>query len=358
MSKAKRFLALVLCILLAGGLTAAHAEMVTVGISLTGLIPAADGSFRTVTPEGEFRIFQNGEEVGVIAAGRETLTLNSRDRIRIEPLPQSFAPEWDLSSAYLSPELSGDGMQMIPVTITVRDEQKETPTPEPVPEATPEPEETDETEPEIPAEETPVPEIEIEVQAPEQQGTVEMPTLPPYTGVSVTPEPALPGLPDGGATGSLKVQVFFDKNGNGNQGDYEYGMSDLTIYLLSEDEEALTAAVTDGDGFALFENVPEGNYRTRITLPENWYFTPFGGENSLIRNAYNITPAGSQTSGVVQVVAGCEGAERGDDDDSLLLGHHIALEFHVAAQFPGYPDGGMLVTYDHGSHSGIHMSVF
>ena len=46
MSKAKRFLALVLCILLAGGLTAAHAEMVTVGISLTGLIPAADGSFR------------------------------------------------------------------------------------------------------------------------------------------------------------------------------------------------------------------------------------------------------------------------------------------------------------------------
>ena len=67
--------------------------------------------------------------------------------------------------------------------------------------------------------------------------------------------PVLPGLPDGGATGSLKVQVFFDKNGNGNQGDYEYGMSDLTIYLLSEDEEALTAAVTDGDGFALFENV-------------------------------------------------------------------------------------------------------
>ena len=31
MSKAARFLALVLCILLAGGLTAAHAEMVTVG---------------------------------------------------------------------------------------------------------------------------------------------------------------------------------------------------------------------------------------------------------------------------------------------------------------------------------------
>ena len=56
MSKAKRLLALVLCVVLAGGLTAAHAEMVTVGIVLTGLIPADDGSFRSVTPEGEFRI--------------------------------------------------------------------------------------------------------------------------------------------------------------------------------------------------------------------------------------------------------------------------------------------------------------
>ena len=70
MSKAKRPLALVLCVLLAGGLTAAHAEMVTVGIVLTGLIPAENGSFRSVTPEGEFRVFQNGEEAGVIAAGR------------------------------------------------------------------------------------------------------------------------------------------------------------------------------------------------------------------------------------------------------------------------------------------------
>ena len=309
MIKAKRFLALALCFLLAGGLIpAARAEMVTVGIALTGLIPGGDGTVQSVTPEGEFRFFQNGEEVGTIAAGLQTITLNSRERIRIEPLPQSFAPEWDLSSAYLSPELSGDGMQIIPVTITLRDEQKETPTPEPVPEITPEPEETDETEPDIPAEETPVPEIEIQV--PEQQGTAAVPTLPPYTGTSVTPEPALPGLPAAGSAGSLKVQVFFDKNGNGNQGDYEYGISDLTIYLLSEDEEALTAAVTDDDGFALFENVPEGNYRTRITLPEKWYFTPYGGENSLILNAYNLTPAGSQTSGVIQITAGYE-AEQG-----------------------------------------------
>ena len=43
MSKAMRFGALVLCILLLGGMTAAHAEMVTVGITLTGLIPDGNG---------------------------------------------------------------------------------------------------------------------------------------------------------------------------------------------------------------------------------------------------------------------------------------------------------------------------
>ena len=299
MIKAKRLLALCLCILLAGGMIpAARAEMVTVGIALTGLIPAGDGTFRSVTPEGEFRVFQNGEEVGTIAAGLQTITLNSRERIRIEPVPQSFAPEWDLSSAYLSPSLSSDGFQMIPVSVTCRENQAVTPTPEPIPEETPVPEEPAGNEPEIPAEETPAPETaapETEVQAPVQPVSAELPTLPPYTGSPVTPEPALPGLPEGGATGSLKVQVFFDKNGNGNQGDYEYGIQDITIYLLNEAEEPLTSAVTDENGFAVFENVPAGSYRTRTNLPAKWYFTPFGKENSLIWNAYSLSPAGRRS---------------------------------------------------------------
>ncbi len=314
MIKAKRFLALALCFLLAGGLIpAARAEMVTVGIALTGLIPGGDGTVQSVTPEGEFRFFQNGEEVGTIAAGLQTITLNSRERIRIEPVPQSFAPEWDLSSAYFSPKLSSDGFQMIPVSITRRENRADTPTPEPAPEETPVPEETAGSEPEIPAAETPTPEMpapENDVQVNAQPVSAELPTLPPYTGSPVTPEPALPGLPEGGETGSLKVQVFFDKNGNGNQGDYEYGIQDITIYLLNEEEEALTASVTDENGFAVFENVPAGRYRTRTNLPAKWYFTPFGKENSLIWNAYSLSPAGSQTSGVIEIAAGAE-AEQG-----------------------------------------------
>ena len=63
MSKAARFLALVLCILLLGGITAAHAEMVTVGITLTGLIPDGNGVYLA------YKAVQNNEaETGV--AGR------------------------------------------------------------------------------------------------------------------------------------------------------------------------------------------------------------------------------------------------------------------------------------------------
>ena len=333
MSKAKRLLALVLCVLLAGGLTAAHAEMVTIGIALTGLIPAEDGSFRSVTPEGEFRIYQNGEEVGVIAAGRQTLTVNSRERIRIEPLPQSFAPEWDLSSAYLTPELTGDGVQIIPVTIRARSGETETQTAEPIPVETPAPEISVESVTEIPAEITPEPSPEetsvtvIEVQAPGHQDN---PTLPPYDGVSVTPEPDLPGLPEAERKGSLKVQIFFDKNGNGNQGDYEYGIENITVYLLDEAENVLTAAVTDADGFALFENVPEGRYRTRTNLPGKWYFTPYGGENSLILNAYDLTPAGSQTSRVLEITANTEAQQGiGVHNNAASAGGFCWLESEV-----------------------------
>ena len=311
MSKAMRFGALVLCILLLGGMTAAHAEMVTVGITLTGLIPDGNGSTRSVVPEGEFRVFQNGEEAGVIAAGRDTLTLNSRERIRIEPVPQSFATEWDLSTAYITPKLTGESIQLIPVTITAREAAAAatpTPEPEPVPTETTMPEtdvpgtETDVNVTETPAQETPVPEIEIQ---PAQQPAAELPTLPPYTGTSATQEPVPAGFSAAG-TGSLRIQVFFDKNGSGNQGDYEYGIANLTIYLLNEAEEVLAAAVTDTDGFAVFENVPAGRYRTRTNLPEGWYFTPYGGENKLTLNAYDITPAGSQTSGVLEITDGAE----------------------------------------------------
>lgn len=315
MSKAMRFLALVLCVLLAGVWAPAQAEVTAVGILLNGQIAEEDGSIRTVTPEGSFRVWQNGNEIGVIAAGRETLTVNSADRIRIEPVPQTFTPEWDLSTAYLTTEISGGGVQWISVTVTRQGDRQEQPAS--VPAVTPEPEAAPQetpaegTEPDMPPEASAEPEIteepEIEIEVLPQQGPAETPTLPPYTGgPSVTPEPVPAGIPEGTGTGSLRVLVFFDKNVNGNQGNYEYGIENITIYLLDEAENILTSAVTDADGYALFTGLPDGRYKTRTNLPAEWYFTQFGGENSLILNAYDVLPAGSQTSGTVQVASGAE----------------------------------------------------
>ena len=309
MNKAMRFLSLALGVLLLCALTcAAQAELVTAGILLTGMVPEADGSFRSVTVEGDFRVYQDGVEVGIISAGRDTLMLNNTARIRIEPVPQSFSPEWDLSSASLTPDLSGAGTVMIPVTVTRKEKTEETPAPTEAPTAEPAPET------EAPAaEETPAPEIVAVLVTPEpavpeepaESVSAPTPTLPPYTGnAGVTPEPVLSGLPEASAAGELQVQVFYDKNENGNQGNYEYGVKDITVYLLDENETPLTSAVTDADGFALFTGVPEGRYRTRICLPDEWYFTAYGGENSLILSAYSDVTEGSQTSGVLEIAAG------------------------------------------------------
>ncbi len=290
MNKAMRFLSLVLCLALLGGLTAARSEAVTAGILLTGVIPQADGSTRTVSPEGTFRVFQDGQEIGQIAAGRTTLTLNNTSRIRIEPVPDTFAPEWDLSAAYLTPDVSGSGTVLIPVTITARGgntaqaaQSTETPAAAETqaPAATPAPA----------AAASPTPAL----------------TLPPYTEKpTATPEPLLTDFPEAEGTGSLRVYVFTDKNENGVQGASESGVKDIRVYLLDEAETALTSAVTGADGYAVFSNVPAGTYKTRINLADDWYFTKYGGENSLTLNAYRMIPEGSQTSGKLTVSAGAE----------------------------------------------------
>ena len=303
MSKARRFLILILCVALLGIWTGADADMVTVGILLTGVVPAEDGSTQTVALDGDFRVYQNGQETGTIAAGRETLTLNSMDRIRIEPVPQSFAPGWDLSTAYLTPELTGTGTQIISVKVTRKKDQTGTPEP------TAQPEGTDGTETtEIPEE---TPESDGTVQAPAQSGPIQTPTLPPYTPTIVTTPEPIPAGVQGSGTGALRVQVFHDKNANGSQisTSAEGGVKDMTVWLLSETEEVLASAVTGTDGMAVFENLPDGDYRTRLVLPDNWYFTPFSGENDLTRNAYGMIADSAQTSGTVHVIAGTEAVQ-------------------------------------------------
>ena len=326
MSKAKRFLLLILCVAVLGLWTTAHADLVTVGIYLTGMVPAEDGSWRSVATDGDFRIYQNGQEVGTIAAGRETLTLNSMDRIRIEPVPQSFAPGWDLSTASLTAELSGAGTQMIPVTVYERNPQAATPdnTAAASEDSTGTPPSDQTT-----ADSEDVPETDVPVEVPVQNGPVQTPTLPPYTGApEATPEPIPAGI-QGTGSGSLRVQVFSDKNRNGAQtsASAEEGVKDITVYLLNEAGELLSSAVTGQDGMAVFSNLPDGNYRTKMYLPDGWCFTPFGGENSVMLNAYGLSAESSQTSGVITVAAGAESEQGiGINNKAISMGGFIWLD--------------------------------
>ena len=346
MKKALRFLSLVLCVLLLFGLTAAQAELITLGISLTGVISEGDGSVRTVTPEGSFRVYQNGREIGEIAAGRETLTVNNTDRIRIEPMPQTFDPAWDLSTAYLTPDVSGSGSVIVPVTlyaqgtghdtvpvineippenlVTAAPAATQVPTEEPAAETqAPEgaPEETETAPAEIPATavpvtaeptqaptDTPAPTAEPAPAVPE---VTEAPVLvlDPYTAPAATPEPVPAGIPAGSETGSVRVQVFTDRNADGSQGGNERGVRDITVYLLNEAAEPLARVETDADGFAVFENVPAGKYRTMVVLPDECYFQNYGGEGSLGLSAFGLLNQGSQTSNVLQVNAGEEAVQ-------------------------------------------------
>ena len=84
--------------LLCGLVQTAGADVTSLGIYFCGRKTAEDGTEQIVKLEGRFRVTQNGQEVGVIQAGEDILTLDGTERIRIEPMPESIAPEWDLST--------------------------------------------------------------------------------------------------------------------------------------------------------------------------------------------------------------------------------------------------------------------
>ncbi len=316
MKRPVRFLSLILCVmLLAGGLTTARAAAVTIRVTLTGMQPDENGSFREITLEGSFRVTQNGQEIGIISVGPESLTLLNPERIRLEPLPETIQPGWDLSSAYVSPDLSAGGE--VTVAVVVYPLKDAMATPEVKPEATPAevplptPDDGAETDPDAGEQPAEKPEATPTGRGNISYQSMPTPTLPPYEEKDLTtPEPELKGIPQGENTGSLRVRIFNDKNGNGVVGLSEDGIPDITVYLLNEAGEALAADKTDEEGDVLFLRVPEGRYMTRVYLPEGWNFCDFGGTGSIEANAYQFSIEDEQTSDVLQI-AGGEEAQQG-----------------------------------------------
>ena len=307
MIKASRCIALLLILaLLCGMVQTAGADVATLGIYFCGKRTAEDGSQQIVRLDGQFRVTQNGEEIGIITAGKNTLTLNSTERIRIEPLPESIAPEWELSTAVQEVFPVAGGTTTVSVVVEPRKEDASIPTPEPTPIPAPEPTPA----PEIPIEDiiTPAPaqpdepedEPENEPEAePEDEekdepvipaAPVITPTMPPYdlSSLAPTPEPEWISVPAG--SGSVKVYAYYDRNNNGVPQEEELAISKVVICLFTEDEQAIASAVTGADGLVQFDNLPEGRYRIKSILPNGWAYTKRGSiEDESMGEAFGVS---------------------------------------------------------------------
>ena len=315
MIKVNRWIALALALLLlCGTAPAARADVVTLGVYFCGRVAAEDGSLQTVKLEGRFRVTRNGEEVGIITAGKTTVTLSDTDRIRIEPMPESIAPEWDLSGAAqdVHPEAGGT----VTVSVVVEPLKAEDAVRAPESAAEREPvvgvsvmEETEsETVVETEPEEIVEPLEEEETYA--VSGAAATPTMPPFdlSLLQPTPEPEWKTLAAG--SGSVRVFAYYDQNNNGLAGEGESSVAGVTVCLFTDGEEAVACAETGNDGIVFFENLPEGMYRIKAILPDGWMFNRKGSgedyagvipgsyEGEAMSDAFSVAAGGTATPGI------------------------------------------------------------
>ena len=307
MKRTARFVSLLLIAVLAlGGMFSARGEAICLSVTLSGQTTDGEGNPAVIRLEGSFRVWQNGREVGVIRAWDGVLNLASSERVRLEPLPESIVPGWDLREAWadIQPE---NGVARIEVTLlpATGDEVAVIPS---------KAEATDGTE-QIPAPAT-------ETAGTETTGDdggatpvltaiipegMELPTAPPLP--ETTPEPALPGA--GNGTGMIRVKAFSDTNGNGERGPYEKDAPvSVTVYLLTADGEAIARNDTGAGGETAFTGLKADDYRIRVFLPEGWCFTKKGKTTLGSSNCMNWTQEGDCLSDVISL-AEDQAAERG-----------------------------------------------
>ena len=356
MKKATRFLSILLCILLlAGTADTALAGAVTLNIHVSG---ETDTAGEYVKLDGRFRIWQNGEEIGEIQAG-ESITLPEGTRIHIEPVTGFFEPGWDLGEAYQDITVENGHSVTVPVVLHRLAD---------VPEATEDPapadadEQTVQNEPDTepdgePEDETGETGEEPEGEEPDIAYTaaVEPYVIPePLPQPVPTPEPVFSPLQSGNNTGSVRVMVFQDRNGNGSKAPNEEGISGIHVYLLSG-ENAIAGGVTGSDGVLVFENVPAGNYRTETYLSAGKTFAAYGGEGQTGLNAYQFSTEGSQASGEFTVSAGME-TEQGIGVETA---YHVAGFCWLETNVDGVYENGeplmpnVRITLD-GQKNGLH----
>ena len=287
MTKVKRIIALLLALLLVLGLVpTAGADVVTVGVYFCGKRSTGNGPETTVKLEGRFRVLQNGEDAGVIEAGKTTVTLPDTDRIRLVPLADTIEPGWDLSTAFCEVVPSeGGGTVTVPVIVYPLGDEGGThgtaETDEPAapegPAETPAPE--DETGDETGGDATEPGDDEDEDYVPVTGEAMNTPTLPPFdpSVLAPTPEPEMKALAAG--TGRVEAYAFHDQNRDGTRLETDAAVSGINVCLMTADEEPVAVAATGADGRAVFENLPEGKYRIKAILPDGFAFGKKGSDS-------------------------------------------------------------------------------
>ena len=311
MLKTNRCFALLLVLaLLCGMIPAAQADVVTLGIYFCGRKTSEDGTEKIVRLEGTFRVLQNGDEIGTIEAGKETLTLPDTERIRIVPLPETIDPEWDLSNAACEVTPEAGSTYTVPVIVEqIKDGTAEVPQAAPAEEKNtdviPLPDDEEDTEDsEDYDDETDDAGDYEEEDEPVYTGAVTTPTMPPYdlSALAPTPEPEWKMLPPGDA--GIRVYAYYDVNNNGVPNEAEKGISNVTVCLFTENDEAVASVATGSDGFAEFSNVPEGRYRIKAILPRGWAFNKKSRDHEAYASLFDFTVDGEAMSDAFSVSAG------------------------------------------------------
>ena len=311
MLKSNRCFAILLVLaLLCGMIPAAQADVVTLGIYFCGRRISADGTENIVRLDGTFRVLQNGDEIGTIEAGKETLTLPDTERIRIVPLAETVDPEWDLSKAACDVTPDGGSTYTVPVIVEpLKEGPAEAPQAAPAAETDTNviPLPDDGEEPEEPEDDDDEPEDDGEIDAepaPVMNGAAATPTMPPYdlSMLAPTPEPEWKILTPGDSV--IRVYAYSDSNSNGVPNEAEKGIANVIICLFTENEEAVASATTGADGFAEFGNVPEGRYRIKAILPRGWAFNKKSRDNEAYAGMFDFTLAGEAMSDAFSVSAG------------------------------------------------------
>ncbi len=354
MIKANRCIALILVLALLCGMTiTASADVATLGIYFCGRRTAEDGSEVIVKLQGRFRVMQNGEEIGTINAGKDTLTLNSTDKVRIVPMAETISPEWDLNTATAEvvPEAGGtltvsivaellkDGTAAAPAASS---DMIELPKDKPDDDdaryfGEPDDEDADDLDDDEDYDDDP---------APAYSGTMVTPTLPPYdlSPIIPTPEPAWQPVEMG--SGSVRVFAFHDRNSNGLVNEEETAVENVIICLLTENGDAITALTTDKEGVALFANLPDGKYRIKAILPRGWAFNKKGSgedyaslfkgsvEGEAISDPFSVSAGSTAKTGIslsrcLHVSGACwfdaDGDGLFDDGEQVMPGIKIEL---------------------------------